>query len=176
MRWSRSSCQHPLQAASPHCHRNVQGPSPGDLRDPTPSLRLAPPSALRLRAGTLSGQSPPCPRRITQYAASWAKPQTTSVRTGGWWRRQHTVRAWGSLGYMGGASVAASSFAFPDSSPPQGPRRFPLSYSDAPNLGCYWGLRTCHSVFQECTVLPFASSTGLNVSSPGKLIWPPGLD
>lgn len=35
----------------------------------------------------------PCPRRITQSAASWAKPQRTSVRVGRWWRRQHSVRA-----------------------------------------------------------------------------------
>ncbi|KAB0380848.1 hypothetical protein FD755_008632 [Muntiacus reevesi] len=35
--------------------------------------------------------------RITPCAASWAKPQTTSVRTGGWWRRRHTQGWYSSL-------------------------------------------------------------------------------
>lgn len=124
------------QPAGPECQSSLRE----DLRDPTPSPSLAPPSsALRLRAGTLSGPSPSCPRRITQYAASWAKPQMTSVRTGGWWRRQRTVRACGSLGHVGGAAVAASPFAVPESSPPHGPRVLPLSYSDTPNSGWLMG-------------------------------------
>lgn len=132
------------------------------------------PSTSLLRAEAQSrdtaGSSPACPCRITQSAASWAKPQMTSARTGGWWRRQHMVRALGA-GTRGGAAGAASAFAFPGFLLPPLPRPPPPpSLSDTTSSGCCWGAWTHGSVRSPCVPLP--SSLGLSVTSQGSFARP----
>lgn len=71
---------------------------------------------------------------------------------------------------MGEAAVAASAFAFSDSSPPHGLHELPLSLSDTPSSGWLLG------VFGYFILSSFVSSPGLNVTSPSELLWPSDLD
>ena len=130
---------------------------------PTPSLSLVPwgPELLDhtsfLCAGLRTCLASPS-SRTTPCVASWAKPQMTSVRTGGWWRRRRTVRAQGSPGRGAGrVGAPALSLAFFMLYPDVGREGPCQTLADTPSQGWLLGVWTHDSVFRECPVLPTLS-------------------